>query len=96
LIKKPKESRNHAGKIRGTRTPVIGNKRFKACRWHNQGPGGQVSGTREHDLGNKRFQEQHNSRDRFPEPDVMFKGTKDFILHRNQHFYPSQLVSEIV
>jgi hypothetical protein len=29
LIKGPKESRSHAGKIRGTRTYVRGNKRFK-------------------------------------------------------------------
>jgi hypothetical protein len=43
--------------------------------------GGQISGTRKHDQGSKRFKEPDNFRERryrFPEPDVMFKGTKDF------------------
>ncbi len=65
-------------------------------RWQIQGPGGHISGTRKHDQGSKRFQEPDNSRERryrFPEPHVMF-GNKG--LHRNQHFYPSQLVSEVV
>jgi hypothetical protein len=74
MIKGPKESRNHAGKIRGTRTHVRGNKRFKED--------GRSRDRRD------RFQEPEsmikepdNSRERryrFPEPDVMFKGTKDF------------------